>query len=107
MRSPVGYWAFEQPAAGDPSPCSAQSMLSLRWNLDILQDKFPDRMLEPHRTSAALRWLLSEGLRFNVDRIFIESYLVARLGAQASPVLGFQGCRAARHDDHIHIQIKR
>jgi hypothetical protein len=24
----------------------------------------------------------------------------------SSPLLGFQGCRAARHDDHIHIQIK-
>ena len=22
-------------------------------------------------------------------------------------LLGFQGCRAARHDDHIHIQIGR
>jgi hypothetical protein len=29
-----------------------------------------------------------------------------RLGV-SSPLLGFQGCRAARHDDHIHIQIKR
>jgi hypothetical protein len=106
MRSPIGYWAFEQPAAGDKSPCGAQSALSLRWNLDVLQDKFPDRLLEPRRTSAALQWLLSEGLRFKVDRIFIEPYLAARLGAGASPALGFQGCRAARHDDHIHIQIK-
>jgi hypothetical protein len=29
-----------------------------------------------------------------------------RLGL-SSPLLGFQGCRAARHDDHIHIQVKR
>jgi hypothetical protein len=64
-------------------------------------------MLEPHRTSAALQWLLSEGTRFKVDTIFIEPYLAARLGVQASPALGFQGCRAARHDDHIHVQIKR
>jgi hypothetical protein len=41
-----------------------------------------------------------------VERVFIEPYLAARLGV-ASPVLGFQGCRAARHDDHIHVQIKR
>lgn len=107
MRSPIGYWAFEQPAAGDPLPCSGQSVVSLRWNLDILQDMLPDRALEPHRTRAALQWLLSDGLRFKVDKIFIEPYLAARLGVQAAPVLGFQGCRAARHDDHIHIQIKR
>jgi len=106
-RSPIGYWAFEQPSAGDASSCATRSWLSLRWDLNFLQDKFPDRVLEPRRTSAALQWLLSEGLRFKVDRIFIEPYLVARLGVQASPALGFQGCRAARHDDHIHIQIKR
>jgi len=106
-RSPIGYWAFEQPSAGDASSCGVRSWLSLRWDLNFLQDKFPDRVLEPRRTSAALQWLLSEGLRFKVDRIFIEPYLAARLGVQASPALGFQGCRAARHDDHIHIQIKR
>jgi hypothetical protein len=106
-RSPIGYWAFEQPSAGDASPCSVGSWLSLRWNLNVLQDKLPDRVLEQRRTSAALQWLLSDGLGFKVDRIFIEPYLAARLGVQASPALGFQGCRAARHDDHIHIQIKR
>jgi hypothetical protein len=106
-RSPIGYWAFEQPSAGDASPCGARSLLSLRWDLNFLQDKFPDRVLEPRRTHAALQWLLTEGLRFKVDRIFIEPYLAARLGVQASPALGFQGCRAARHDDHIHIQIRR
>jgi hypothetical protein len=106
-RSPIGYWAFEQPSASDASSCAVRSWLSLRWDLNFLRDKFPDRALEPHRTSAALQWLLSKGLRFKVDRIFIEPYLVARLGVQASSALGFQGCRAARHDDHIHIQIKR
>jgi hypothetical protein len=106
-RSPIGYWAFERPSERDSSPCGVRSWLSLRWDLNFLQDKFPDRVLEPRRTQAALQWLLSEGLRFKVDRIFIEPYLVARLGVQASPALGFQGCRAARHDDHIHVQIKR
>lgn len=105
-RSPIGYWAFEQPSASDASPCGARSLLSLRWDLNFLQDKFPDRVLEPRRTRAALQLLLSESARFKVDRVFIEPYLAARLGVQASPALGFQGCRAARHDDHIHIQIK-
>jgi hypothetical protein len=106
-RSPIGYWAFEQPSENDASPCSVRSWLSLRWDLNFLQDKFPDRMLEPRRTGAALQWLLSEGSRFKLDRVFIEPYLATRLGVQASPALGFQGCRAARHDDHIHVQIRR
>jgi hypothetical protein len=70
-----------------------------------LQDHYPPRPLEPERTRAALRCLVADGQRFGVERIFIEPYLAARLGV-SSPVLGFQGCRAARHDDHIHIQIK-
>jgi hypothetical protein len=72
----------------------------------LLQGLFPGRPLEPERTGAALRWLTTEGQRAGIERIFIEPYLAARLGV-SSPLLGFQGCRAARHDDHIHIQIKR
>jgi hypothetical protein len=105
MRSSIGYWAFEQPVARDKSPCSGWSLLSLRWDLGSLQPLYPDRPLEPKRTAAALRWLAEEGPKFGIERIFVEPYLATRLGV-SSPVLGFQGCRAARHDDHIHIQIK-
>lgn len=105
MRSSIGYFAFEQPGAGDKSPCTGWSLLSLRWNLSFLQPLYPNRPLEPKRTAATLRWLADEGQKFGIERIFIEPYLAARLGV-SSPLLGFQGCRAARHDDHIHIQIK-
>jgi len=106
-RSPIGYWAFQQPAAGEiPSPCRAGAWLTTRWDMQFLQGLFPQRTLEPERTRAALRWLTTEGQNAGIERIFIEPYLAARLGV-SSPLLGFQGCRAARHDDHIHIQIKR
>ena len=106
LRSPIGYWAFEQPAAGDASSCGARPWLTLRWDLNSLQSLYSERPLERERTAAALRWLTSEGQAFGVERAFIEPYLANRLGV-SSPVLGFQGCRAARHDDHIHIQIGR
>jgi len=102
-RSPIGYWGFEQPVATDRSMCPRGSWLTLRWDMNALQELLPAIPLEPERTRHALRWLAAEG---RVERIFIEPYLAARLGV-ASPVLGFQGCRAARHDDHIHIQITR
>ena len=105
LRSPIGYWAFEQPGAAT-SPCQTQSWLSLRWDMKALQRFYPDRPLEPERTRAALRWLVTEGPQFGVERVFIEPYLAVRLGV-SSPILGFQGCRAARHDDHIHFQIRR
>jgi hypothetical protein len=74
--------------------------------MQFLQGLFPARPLDTERTRAALRWLTTEGPGAGIERIFIEPYLAVRLGV-SSPLLGFQGCRAARHDDHIHIQIKR
>jgi hypothetical protein len=105
LRSPIGYWAFEQPQRDDPSPCVRSPWLTLRWDMKALQSLYPSLPLEPQRTRAALQWLVTEGERFAIERVFIEPYLASRLGV-SSPRFGFQGCRAARHDDHIHIQIK-
>jgi hypothetical protein len=106
LRSPIGYWGFEQPAADDTPRCRGRSWLSLRWDMTSLQHLYPDRPLEPARTRAALDWLVTKGQEFALERVFIEPYLAARLGV-SSPLIGFQGCRAARHDDHIHFQVKR
>jgi hypothetical protein len=104
-RSPIGYFAFEQPGAADAPQCPPR-WLTLRWDLNGLQRLYPDRPIDPTRTRAALLWLTTEGEKFDVERLFIEPHLAARFGVN-SPLLGFQGCRAARHDDHIHIQIKK
>ena len=39
-----------------------------------------------------------------VQKIFIEPHLKTRLQLTNSKIR-FQGCRAVRHDDHIHLQI--
>lgn len=103
-RSPIGYWAFEQPGPDDPQPCAEPRWPTLRWDMSLLQGLYPDRPLEPERTRAALAWLLAEGPRFGLEKILLEPHLVRRLGL-SSPLLRFQGCRAARHDDHLHLQI--
>lgn len=104
LRSPIGYWAFEQPGPADPQPCIEPRWLTLRWDMALLQGLYPDRPLEPERTRAALAWLLTEGPRFGLEKILLEPHLVRRFGL-SSPLLRFQGCRAARHDDHLHLQI--
>ncbi|WKN45737.1 hypothetical protein [Tunicatimonas pelagia] len=40
-----------------------------------------------------------------VSKIFIEPHLRGRLGL-IDPKIRFHGCRAVRHDDHIHFQIR-
>jgi hypothetical protein len=104
LRSPIGYWAFEQPGPDDPQPCPEPRWLTLRWDMSLLQGLYPDRPLEPKRTRAAIAWLLAEGPRFGLEKILLEPHLVRRFGL-SSPLLRFQGCRAARHDDHLHLQI--
>jgi hypothetical protein len=95
-RSPIGYFAFED----GPSDCPPAT-LSLRWNLPWLQPLWPDITPEPTRMTAALNWLSNDP---RVGKIFIEPHLRIRYNA-THPKIRFQGCRAARHDDHIHIQL--
>jgi hypothetical protein len=106
-RSPIGYFAFEQPSSGDEQPCRGRrDVLTTRWNFDWLQPFFPAYRIEDKRTAFSLQWLSTKGVeRFGLEKVFIEPHLKSALGAKSS-VIRFQGCRAARHDDHIHIQIR-
>ncbi len=96
-RSPIGYWAFE----AAPDRMCPKTSLSLRWNMRWLQHLWRDAPLEPDRTRALID-LLSRDVR--VAKIFVEPHLAARLSLD-HPKLRFQGCRAARHDDHLHFQL--
>jgi hypothetical protein len=105
-RSPIGYWAFEQPRGGAGAACPGKALFSLRWDLNWLQPLLPDLELDAERTRAMVSWLASSGRKFGVEKLLLEPHLAKRLGI-SSPLLRFQGCRAARHDDHIHVQIRR
>ncbi len=96
-RSPIGYWAFE---LGDETICRPV-WLTARWNLRWLQSFWPDRPIEPNRTAALTRLFLAD---LRVSKVFLEPPLAAKLGLEDGK-LRFQGCRAARHDDHLHIQL--
>ena len=105
-RSPIGYFAFEQPLPGSPRSCAGRrDWLTLRWDLAFLQPLFPDWHLEERRMTEALSWLSGEGRTYGIEKGFIEPHIPARLGI-ANETIRFQGCRAARHDDHIHIQVR-
>ncbi|MDK1491500.1 hypothetical protein QN219_15765 [Sinorhizobium sp. 7-81] len=106
-RSPVGYFAFEQPGENSALPCEdRRDILTLRWDLHVLQALWRPLSLEEKRTREALRWLSDEGQGFGVEKIFVEPHLAQRLGVSAENIK-FQGCRAARHDDHIHMQVAK
>jgi hypothetical protein len=105
-RSPIGYFAFEQPVPGSPLPCSnRQRWLTFRWDLAFLQPLFPDWHPEDRRMKEALNWLSTDGKMLGVEKVFVEPHIASRLGI-SNDTVRFQGCRAARHDDHIHIQVR-
>lgn len=96
-RSPIGYFAFEP----GPTEC-AGSGPTLRWDLGILQPLWRGYILDKARNAAILD-ILSRDIR--VGKIFVEPHLVQALDV-SHPKIRFQGCRAARHDDHIHVQLR-
>lgn len=96
-RSPIGYFAFEE----GYSPCP-EAVPTLRWNLQYLQPLWPDYALEEKRTWSALVLLARDP---RVGKVFIEPHLKERLQV-THPKVRFQGCRAARHDDHIHVELR-
>ena len=89
-------FAFEK----GPTNCP-ENLLSLRWDLNILQPFWHSYKLDEIRMKSALQ-ILTEDKR--VEKLFIEPHLKTRLGVE-SPKIRFQGCRAARHNDHIHFQL--
>jgi len=95
-RSPIGYFAFEAAATDCPA-----RLLTLRWDLAWLQEAWPEWQLETQRMAYVLRWLDRDP---RVGKVFLEPHLEQKLGL-ASEKIRFQGCRAARHDDHIHVQL--
>lgn len=95
-RSPIGYFSFED----GPTECP-DSLLSLRWDLDWLQSLWKGFELEPQRNRLLVEILARDP---RVAKIFIEPHLKQSLGLTSNKIR-FQGCRAARHDDHIHVQL--
>ena len=101
---PVGYWVYAQPKPGEAWPCASR-FTDLRWDFDWLQPVFSGVVLDEPRTGAMMYWLTTHGRRYGLQKILLEPHLQQRL--ETDPALTrFQGCRAARHDDHIHLQIR-
>lgn len=100
--SPIGYWAYEVPKPHEIQPCHGMQSW-LRWDLAWLQPLFAFAEADPERTEALLQTLIATP---EIEKILIEPHLKIRWHADA-PKVRFQGCHAARHDDHIHLQIRK
>jgi len=112
-RSYIGYWAYEKPQKGETAKHMGKKSY-LRWNFTWLQRFFPDSKFDVKRMKSLTEYLIQSSRQ--VDdvtsvRIIIEDYLKERLinnGLENRyyKSIGFQQLNAARHDDHLHLQIK-
>lgn len=102
----MGYGVYEEPRKGEynmPKNCNDKGF----WQYDILQKFVPQRnktkmIFDEDRTKDLIKLLVKEP---TTSKIFIEPHLKTRMNLQSSKIR-FHGCRAVRHDDHIHLQIK-
>lgn len=95
--SPIGYFSFLRLGEETCPP----AWPTLRWELRWLEPLHLFVGLEPKRTGALVRALAKDP---RVSKIFVEPPVAELLGVSGDKIR-FQGCRAARHDDHIHIQL--
>jgi hypothetical protein len=102
--SPIGYWAYEGPRAVEARPCAGLHGPTLRWDFAGLQSRVT-RRADPERMTAMLAWLTTSGRELGLRKILIEPHLKQRW-APGADMVRFQGCRAARHDDHLHLEIR-
>ncbi|HMJ68257.1 MAG TPA: hypothetical protein VK508_05155 [Cyclobacteriaceae bacterium] len=101
----MGYGVCEGPVDGEenmPAACASQGY----WKYGILESIVPQRkksslQFDGERTAALVRSFAQQP---SVSRMFIEPHLRQRLQL-TSEKIRFHGCRAVRHDDHLHVQI--
>lgn len=97
----LGYWGYVQPRPGEPRPCSGKRSW-LRWDMDWLQPVLANGRLDESGTATLIRTLAGSP---HVTRMFLEPHLKTRLSLDHRKIR-FQGCRAARHDDHLHVEFR-
>lgn len=97
----TGYGAYEPPRRAADRACTG-----LRSRLPVQDGADPPASrrwrLDEARTAELVRRLSADP---GVRRIFIEPHLKHRLGFGDDPKVRFAGCRAARHDDHLHVDF--
>jgi hypothetical protein len=104
--SPIGYGVCEEPVGTEkntPQFCADNGY----WQYSFLKSIMPqsvkdDFVFYPEKTKY-LVLLFAKNAR--IGKIFIEPHLQTRLQL-TSDKIRFHGCRAVRHDDHIHVQLK-
>jgi hypothetical protein len=104
--SPIGYGICEEPIGTEKNTAQFCAN-SGYWQYSFLKSVMPqgrkdDFVFYAGKTKYLVQLFANDA---RVGKIFIEPHLQTRLQL-TSDKIRFHGCRAVRHDDHIHVQLK-
>ena len=106
QKSVSGYGIFESPKPGEFNQieaCLKSGYLQYDYPKYITFGEInKDLVFSKTGTKKLIKTILKNE---NLGKIFIEPHLKSRMELEDSRIR-FHGCRAVRHDDHIHVQLK-
>lgn len=104
-KSFSGYGIVEPPKddeVNQPASCEDQGFWQYSLTTKWAFDRYPEYAFD---RQANRRLLQALALNNRTGKIFIKPHLKSRLELQWFKKIRFHGCHAARHDDHIHLQL--
>ncbi len=106
QRSRSGYGHFEPPKTGEKDQIK-YCLDNGYWQYDYpkyltLGSINPELIFSERGTQKLIKTVLEQS---QIGKLFVEPHLQDRLGLRHKRIR-YHGCRAVRHDDHIHIQLK-
>ncbi len=106
QKARSGYGAFEKPTPKEFNQireCLKEGYFQYDYPKYLTLGKINDDLVFSEKgTKALIESVLKQP---NLGKLFIEPHLKQRLNLTNSKIR-YHGCRAVRHDDHIHIQLK-
>ncbi|MCC6459157.1 MAG: hypothetical protein IT260_01725, partial [Saprospiraceae bacterium] len=102
--SPFGYGAFAEPLPGErdyAAECEKKGYWYIGLDGDFAAPFFEEKnyVFDAERTAELARLLAEHPA---VGKILLQPHLTLRLSLSHYRKIRFQGCKAARHDDHLH-----
>ncbi|MEM9300275.1 MAG: hypothetical protein AAGA64_18095 [Bacteroidota bacterium] len=105
-KSFFGYGVVEPPEQSElnqPKICEDQGYWQYSFTTKFtLLEQSGDYKFDNNANKLLLKKLASD---YRTGKIFIEPHLRDRLGLNKFSKVRYHGCHAARHDDHIHLQL--
>lgn len=101
----IGYGISEDPLPNEKNTTDF-CIKNGYWQYDFLTKLMPQGnkknfIFDSDRSNALVKLFTMQS---SIGKIFIEPHLKTRLNL-LSEKIRFHGCRAVRHDDHIHVQL--